>query len=177
MWGPVQPSSVAAFFLSHYHPPLTFTGSSLVRHIKNKCNKNLSQRRKPCSQCVANKARCSLARPTCSRYAKRNIACEYASPVMEQPEQPASPGVASAGLGLDLDIKPSFQARGLSSIFDASLFKPFFDLESWSPQLPSELVMQPQPSMEGRELLPFGRQSFLYPGDSTSVALTATYLS
>jgi hypothetical protein len=177
MWGPVQPSSVAAFFLSHYHPPLTFTGSSLVRHIKNKCNKNQSQRRKPCSQCVANKARCSLARPTCSRCAKRNIACEYASPVMEQPEQPASPGVASAGLGLDLDIMPSFQARGLSSIFDASLFEPFFDLESWSPQLPSELVMQPQPSMEGRELLPFGRQSFLYPGDSTSVALTATYLS
>ncbi|KAJ5659166.1 hypothetical protein N7507_005617 [Penicillium longicatenatum] len=74
---------------------------------------------------------------------------------MEQPEQPASPGVASASLGLDLDIVPTFQARGLSSIFDASLFEPFFDLEPWSPQLPSELVMQSQPSMEGRELLPF----------------------
>jgi hypothetical protein len=96
-----------------------------------------------------------LARPTCSRCALRNIACEYASPVVEQSEQPASPGIASAGLGLDLDTMPSFQASGLSSTFDSSLFEPFFDLQPWSPQLISELVMQPQPSIEGRELLPF----------------------
>ncbi|KAL2840550.1 hypothetical protein BJY01DRAFT_17217 [Aspergillus pseudoustus] len=56
--------------------------SSLVRHLRKKCNQPQLQtvRRKACSQCVTDKTRCSLKRPSCSRCSLRQIPCEYPNP-------------------------------------------------------------------------------------------------
>ncbi|KAJ5339384.1 hypothetical protein N7452_006112 [Penicillium brevicompactum] len=53
--------------------------SSLIRHLKNNCNKAQPHtiRRKSCHQCVADKTRCNLKRPTCSRCSLKSIACQY----------------------------------------------------------------------------------------------------
>ncbi|KAJ5895322.1 hypothetical protein N7495_007013 [Penicillium taxi] len=128
--------------------------SSLIRHTRNNCNKNPSQRRKSCNQCIANKTRCTLKRPTCAGCSLRQIACVYTSSGGEQSEQPVSPGIASAPLEFDLDTLSSFQPQNLSARFDSTLFEPFFgDLEPWTPIQPSELVLQAR-NGTGREILP-----------------------
>ena len=132
---------------------LIHVGSSLIRHLKNKCNKKHPQRRKSCNQCVADKAKCNLKRPSCSRCSMRNIACMYAGP------EPESPGVASAAPSVHsttptapgLDPLPT---QALTSTFDPSLFEPFFsDLECWTSVQPSELALPQQ--MDSLELLSF----------------------
>ncbi|PYI12199.1 hypothetical protein BO78DRAFT_441337 [Aspergillus sclerotiicarbonarius CBS 121057] len=132
--------------------------SSLIRHLKNKCNKNPPQRRKSCNQCAADKAKCSLKRPSCSRCSMRHIPCMYASP------EPESPGIASAAPSVQqtipntpcLDPLPTFQPQALASTFDPSLFEPFFsDLGSWHSLQPSDLALRFPQHMESLELLSF----------------------
>lgn len=130
-----------------------FIGSSLIRHTKNNCNKNQSQRRKSCNQCVANKSKCNLKRPTCSRCSLRHIACEYAGSGAAEPE---SPGIASAPLGFELETMPTFQPQSLSARFDSSVFEPFFgDLGPFSPFQPSTLTLQDPQHIAGQDLLPY----------------------
>ncbi|KAL4964999.1 Zn(II)2Cys6 transcription factor domain-containing protein [Aspergillus stella-maris] len=56
--------------------------SSLVRHLRKKCNQpqSASVRRKACTQCVTDKTRCNLKRPSCSRCALRQAPCHYPYP-------------------------------------------------------------------------------------------------
>ncbi|KAL1956926.1 hypothetical protein VTO42DRAFT_6673 [Malbranchea cinnamomea] len=62
--------------------------SSLVRHLKKKCNKlNASNnRRKSCHLCVLSKTRCDLKHPSCSRCSARRTPCRY--PNMLDPANP-----------------------------------------------------------------------------------------
>ncbi|PWY86399.1 hypothetical protein BO94DRAFT_80856 [Aspergillus sclerotioniger CBS 115572] len=131
--------------------------SSLIRHLKNNCNKKQPQRRKSCNQCVADKAKCNLKRPSCSRCSMRHIACMYAGP------EPESPGIASAAPSVPptpnpsgLDPSPTFQPQALASSFDPSLFEPFFsDLGCWTSLQSSELALRSPEQMESLELLSF----------------------
>lgn len=132
----------------------TCTGSSLIRHVKNNCNKNQSQRRKSCNQCIANKSKCNLKRPACSRCSLRNVSCAYDSPGEEQPEH-ASPGIASPSQVFAFENMPTFQPLNISTKFDTTLFDPFFtDFAPWSPSQLLELAPQAPHNM-GLELLPF----------------------
>lgn len=147
----------------------TYAGSSLIRHLRNKCNKNQPQRRKSCNQCIATKSKCNLTRPTCSRCSLRHIPCEYASFGVDQPEQAASPGITSASLNFAFDTTPTFQPLNLSARFDSTVFDPFFaDLGPWSPLQLSELSVQ-APQHMGLELLPFNDSiSCVTPGNAES---------
>lgn len=133
----------------------TYTGSSLVRHLRNNCNKKQPQRRKSCNQCIATKSKCNLTRPTCLRCSLRQIPCAYTGSRVGQPEQPASPGITSASLNFDLNTMPTFQPQNPSATFDSTVFDPFFaDLGPWSPSQLSELAVQ-APQHMGLGLLPF----------------------
>ncbi|KAL4881923.1 hypothetical protein BJY04DRAFT_187669 [Aspergillus karnatakaensis] len=65
--------------------------SSLIRHLRKKCNQPQPQsiRRKACSQCVTDKTRCNLDRPTCSRCSLRQIPCHYPYPTPEPSNSPS----------------------------------------------------------------------------------------
>jgi hypothetical protein len=69
------------------------TGSSLIRHLRKKCNQPQLQtlRRKACTQCVADKTRCSLKRPSCSRCSLRQVPCEYPYPTPDSSITSISP--------------------------------------------------------------------------------------
>lgn len=157
-------SLIRPFFRSTFNPlPYAhdITESSLSRHLKNKCNKNQSRRRKACHQCVTDKTRCSLKRPSCSRCHMRGISCHYTSTrELNPPENEGSE------LGTDrnisstpsLNIPHAFQPQPLQSTFDPNLFDSFFslsDLESWSPVPPLDLALSSPQYMDSQGLKNF----------------------
>ncbi|OQE04724.1 hypothetical protein PENVUL_c030G01033 [Penicillium vulpinum] len=124
-----------------------------MRHLKNKCNKSQqqNQRRKSCHQCVADKARCNLKRPSCSRCSMRSIPCQYSSadttdtPEVENTEVLINNDAATLSLPqTSLMIQP----QELQSIFDPNLFDSFFSgLGPWdSTQHTSLALRSPQPA-------------------------------
>lgn len=87
-------------------------GPSLRRHLRRNCNQPRphSIRRKSCSRCVADKARCNLKRPSCSRCSTRHIICQYPSSPDSSDSPPESPS--------------TLQTADPSSMFEALLADP-----------------------------------------------------
>ncbi|RAH67251.1 Zn(II)2Cys6 transcription factor domain-containing protein [Aspergillus aculeatinus CBS 121060] len=103
----------------------TFTHrSSLIRHLRMKCNQPQPQtvRRKACSQCVADKTRCNLKRPSCSRCSMRQIPCQYPNPFLDSSDSP-SPDREETTLAPQVNPSspPEPQAADSSSLFEALL--------------------------------------------------------
>lgn len=126
----------------------TPTGSSLIRHLKNNCNKSQSHtlRRKSCHQCVADKARCNLKRPSCSRCSVRSIPCQYISadatdtPEAENNEFRVNNDAPSVSLP---ETSLMTQPYELQSIFDPNSFDSFFSGPgSWDPTQPTSLALR-----------------------------------
>ncbi|KAL3455189.1 hypothetical protein BJX64DRAFT_297910 [Aspergillus heterothallicus] len=113
--------------------------SSLIRHRRKKCNQPQPQtvRRKACTQCVTDKTRCSLKRPSCSRCSLRQIPCQYPYPTPDsstttspppesdntnpslQVEAPVLPEVAQQTSDLpEPPIPASSSSSSSSSFFD-----------------------------------------------------------
>ncbi|OQE34814.1 hypothetical protein PENCOP_c015G08947 [Penicillium coprophilum] len=122
--------------------------SSLIRHLKNNCNKSQPHalRRKSCHQCVADKARCNLKRPNCSRCSLRSIPCQYTSvdaaetPEVENSEPMIDIDTTSARLP---DKSLMTQPQELQSIFDPNLFDSFFSgLGPWDLIQPTSLALR-----------------------------------
>lgn len=129
----------------------TTTGSSLIRHLKNNCNKSQSQtrRRKSCHQCVADKSRCNLKRPSCSRCSVRSIPCQYTSadttdtPEIDDNNVRINNDTPSVSLP---EVSLMTQPYEFQSIFDPNLFDSFFSgSDPWDPtQLTSLALRSPQ---------------------------------
>ncbi|KAJ5205289.1 hypothetical protein N7472_001737 [Penicillium cf. griseofulvum] len=105
--------------------------SSLIRHLKNNCNKSQPHtlRRKSCHQCATDKARCNLKRPSCSRCSVRSIPCQYTSvgatdtlEVVDR-EFKVNNDTTSASLS---DTSLMTQSQELQSVFAPNLFDSFF---------------------------------------------------
>lgn len=134
-------------FLQIAPNPHQITESSLIRHVRNKCNRNQPQRRKACNQCASDKARCSLRRPSCSRCQTRGIHCQYTAA-----EEPNTPRSGAGELRIEEEDMPdfsttevlnTFQPQLFQSAFDPNLFDAFFsDLPPWSSVLPSDLALR-----------------------------------
>jgi hypothetical protein len=88
------------------------TGSSLIRHLRKKCNQPQLQtvRRKACTQCVTDKTRCSLKRPSCSRCSLRQIPCEYPYPTPDSSTTSTSPPSESE------EADPNLPVQGQGSV-------------------------------------------------------------
>ncbi|KAL4780575.1 hypothetical protein BJX76DRAFT_337562 [Aspergillus varians] len=119
--------------------------SSLIRHLRKKCNRPQSQttRRKACTKCVTDRTRCNLKRPSCSRCALRQVPCHYPYPTQDSSRSP-SPEREEPSLSLQPDpsvlpevpetlVPPESQSLGdPSSLFDAL----FSDPIPWDLTLP-----------------------------------------
>ncbi|EKV04536.1 hypothetical protein PDIG_88520 [Penicillium digitatum PHI26] len=135
----------------------TSTGSSLIRHLKNNCNRSQPQtrRRKSCHQCVADKTRCNLKRPSCSRCSVRSIPCQYTSadatdtPGVEHNDVRVTNHSSSVVPETSFTTQPS----ELQSIFDPTLFDSFFScLDSWNPTQATSVALR-SPQAASAELL------------------------
>lgn len=113
-------------------------GSSLIRHLRRNCNQPRphSIRRKSCSRCVADKARCNLKRPSCSRCSTRQIICQYPA---SSPDSSDSPPESTSAL----------QTADPSSMIEALLADPtswdMLDTEAFL-SLPSDSALVPTDS-------------------------------
>ncbi|OGE53748.1 hypothetical protein PENARI_c007G09280 [Penicillium arizonense] len=123
--------------------------SSLIRHLKNNCNKSQSQslRRKSCHQCVADKAKCNLRRPTCSRCSLRSVSCQYTSAKSTESLtlETENHDFSIRGGGADTSPVPSLttQLQDSQSIFDPNLFDSCFSsLASWDLTQPTNLNLR-----------------------------------
>ncbi|KAJ6031018.1 hypothetical protein N7540_001750 [Penicillium herquei] len=128
-----------------------------------KCNRNQSQRRKACHQCVSSKAKCNLKRPSCSRCHLRGVICQYTTseepntPVFEATELSIEENIPSLSTP---DISNIFQSQPLQAIFDPNLFDTFFsDLGPCSSVSPSDLVLQSSENMNPEEVIPCGNNN------------------
>ncbi|PYI27965.1 hypothetical protein BP00DRAFT_352283, partial [Aspergillus indologenus CBS 114.80] len=101
--------------------------SSLIRHLRKKCNQPQPQtvRRKACSQCVVDKTRCNLKRPSCSRCSMRQISCQYSTPFLDSSGSP-SPEREQTTLASQVNIStpPEPQSADSSNLFEALLADP-----------------------------------------------------
>lgn len=138
--------------------------SSLIRHLKNNCNKSQPQtlRRKSCHQCVADKARCNLKRPSCSRCSVRSIPCQYISadatdtPQADNNEFRVNNDAPSVSLP---ETSLMTQPYELQSIFDPNLFDSFFSGPgSWDPTQPTSLALH-SPQAANTELISLNTRS------------------
>ncbi|KAL3475454.1 hypothetical protein BJX99DRAFT_259400 [Aspergillus californicus] len=129
--------------------------SSLIRHLRKKCNQPqpLTIRRKACTQCVADKTRCNLKRPTCSRCSVRQISCHYPYPALDSPTSPSlerdetNPPLQVEASDLPgaplLTALPQVQTPPDTSILFDSLF---YDSANWD----LSLVNEPNPFLSPR---------------------------
>ncbi|KAL2869847.1 Zn(II)2Cys6 transcription factor domain-containing protein [Aspergillus lucknowensis] len=127
--------------------------SSLMRHLRKKCNQPQPQtvRRKACTQCVTDKTRCNLKRPSCSRCSMRQIPCEY-----PYPTSPPSPEGDQTSAALRVEVpqaavlpQPSAPATS-TSLFDSHFSS---DTSNWDLSLTGDLNAFLAPRRDSMALL------------------------
>ncbi|KAL4908354.1 hypothetical protein BDW74DRAFT_175043 [Aspergillus multicolor] len=142
--------------------------SSLIRHLRKKCNQSQSQsiRRKACAQCVANKARCNLKRPSCSRCVLRQVPCQYPA-TAEDPSESPSPETEKGNTLTQLDLNPllpeapvTFTLPELPAVDSSNLFESLFsDTVPWDLALPID-ISPLSPQRRNSALVPNVGQAF-----------------
>ncbi|KAL2813047.1 hypothetical protein BDW59DRAFT_35202 [Aspergillus cavernicola] len=137
--------------------------SSLIRHLRKKCNQPQPQtvRRKACTQCVTDKTRCNLKRPSCSRCSMRQIPCHYIyhpdssssllSPEKDEtsPTLQVDPSVLPKASGTPVLQEPQTPADS-SSLFDLL----FSDPSNWDLTLANEFNPFLSPRRDSTALIP-----------------------